>query len=43
MEIDCEHHQILLGLIQQVPDLSEDLQPFLQTVKFQILINKMRN
>lgn len=32
MENDFEHYQILLGLIQQVPELKEDLQPFLQTV-----------
>ena len=33
MDIDCEHHRILLSIIQQIPDLNEDLQPFLQTVK----------
>ncbi|CAF3592808.1 unnamed protein product [Adineta steineri] len=34
MEIDGEHHRILLGLIQQIPELNEDLQPFLQTQKW---------
>ncbi len=32
MEIDCEHHRIILGLIQQIPELNEDLQHFLKTV-----------
>jgi len=36
MEIDCEHHQILLGLIQQIPELNQQLQPLLQTVKYSI-------
>ncbi|CAF1553476.1 unnamed protein product, partial [Adineta ricciae] len=34
MDIDCEHHRILLSIIQQIPDLNEDLQPFLQTEKW---------
>jgi hypothetical protein len=33
MEIDCEHHRLILGVIQQIPELTEELQPFLQTVK----------
>jgi hypothetical protein len=33
MEIDCEHHQLLLELIQQIPELTEKLQPFLETVE----------
>jgi len=36
MEIDCEHHRLLLGVIQHIPELTEDLQSFLQTVKFKI-------
>jgi hypothetical protein len=32
MEIDCEHHRIILGLIQQIPQLTEDFQHFLQIV-----------
>ncbi|CAM4775034.1 unnamed protein product [Rotaria magnacalcarata] len=36
MEINCEHHQLLLGLIQQVPELNEDLQSFLQTEKWSL-------
>ena len=35
MEIDCEHHQILLELIQRIPQLNDDLQSFLQSVKFE--------
>ncbi|UJR34182.1 hypothetical protein I4U23_021588 [Adineta vaga] len=34
MDIDCEHHQILLSIIQQIPELNQDLQPFLQTEKW---------
>ncbi len=36
MEIDCQHHRILLGLIQQIPELTEEFQPFLQTVEYQV-------
>lgn len=32
MDIDCEHHQLLIELIQQIPELTEQLQPFLETV-----------
>lgn len=34
MEIDCEYHQILLELIQQIPELNQELQPLLQSVKY---------
>ncbi len=40
MEIDCAHHQVLLELIQQLPELTDELQPFLQTVNDQILIER---
>jgi hypothetical protein len=35
MEIDCEHHRILLELIQQVPELAVECQAFLQTVEIE--------
>ena len=41
MEIDCAHHQVLLELSQQLPELSEEIQPFLQTVNDQILIDSI--
>ncbi|CAF4266615.1 unnamed protein product, partial [Rotaria sp. Silwood2] len=36
MEINCEHHQILLELIRQVPDLKDELQPLIQTDKWSL-------
>ncbi len=39
MEIDCEHHRLLLGVIQQIPELNDDLQTFLQTVNNRIFKN----
>ncbi|CAF3987534.1 unnamed protein product, partial [Rotaria sp. Silwood1] len=36
MEIDCEHHQILLELIRQIPELTEELQSFIQTDKWSL-------
>jgi hypothetical protein len=39
MEIDCVHHQVLLEFIQQLPELTDELQSFLQTVNDRILLN----
>ncbi|CAF1119887.1 unnamed protein product, partial [Rotaria sordida] len=36
MEIDCEHHQVLLELIRQVPEISEELQPLIKTDKWSL-------
>jgi len=36
MDIDCEHDQILLGLIKEIPDLSDQFKPFLQTANWSI-------
>jgi hypothetical protein len=39
MEIDSAHHQVLLELIQQLPQLNDELQPFIQTVNDRIMRN----